>query len=93
MLTQGENYGRVISEAIVAGCSVLIVCITPWYFLEEKGVGWDISLDHADKFRLVLQQCIDMDVQTYSLWSKRARDYGVSCSQIKQEVDQNRFIF
>jgi glycosyltransferase involved in cell wall biosynthesis len=91
--TFGENYGHVISEALVAGCPVLISDQTPWRNLEADGVGWDIPLNETERFRSVLQQCVDGDNEWHAALSKRARDYGVKHASAPQTIDANRRLF
>jgi glycosyltransferase involved in cell wall biosynthesis len=46
----GENYGHVISESLSVGTPVLLSDKTPWRNLEEKGWGWDLSLNNPQLF-------------------------------------------
>lgn len=48
--THGENFGHVIFEAFSNGRPVLISNCTPWNNLEEKGIGWDLSLSDKSGF-------------------------------------------
>lgn len=41
----GENYSHSIVEMFYLGIPILISDKTPWHFLKEKGLGWDLSLD------------------------------------------------
>lgn len=54
--TRGENFGHVIVEAWAAGLPVLISDQTPWRGLEQKGVGWDLPLESAERFAEVIDQ-------------------------------------
>ena len=45
MPTQGENFGYVILESLMAGRPVLISDQTPWRELEKEKCGWDVSLE------------------------------------------------
>ena len=45
MPTRGENFGHIILQSLSVGCPVIISDQTPWKQLEEKKVGWDISLN------------------------------------------------
>lgn len=91
--TLGENFGHVILEAMTAGCPVLISDQTPWRNLEAKGVGWDLPLDQPEAFRTVLQRCVDMDNKEHSRWSRRAREYGLACSNDEAAIEANRALF
>lgn len=74
--TLGENFGHVISEALIGGCPVIISDRTPWRGLEEKQVGWDIGLKDENKFVEVLQYCVDMGDKEYKELSRNAFEYG-----------------
>ena len=74
--TLGENFGHVILEALAAGCPVLISDQTPWLDLAAKQVGWDLPLSALDRWRDVLQQCIDMDETAYANLSQAAREFA-----------------
>lgn len=91
--TLGENFGHVILEAFCAGCPVLISDHTPWRNLEEKGVGWDMSLSTPELFRDILQKCIDMDNAEYVKWSERARAFGLQVTKDNKTVERNRNLF
>lgn len=88
--THGENFGHVIHEALSAGCPVLISDRTPWRDLETLGVGWDLPLEEPQRFRTVLQQCVDMDAETHRALSQRAQQFGIQCSTDPAVVEQNR---
>jgi glycosyltransferase involved in cell wall biosynthesis len=88
--TFGENYGHVISEALRAGCPVLISDQTPWRNLEADGVGWDIPLNETERFRAVLQQCVNGDAQWQAALSMRAMDYGAKHAASAETIDANR---
>lgn len=88
--TLGENFGHVIVEAWAAGCPVVISDQTPWRDLEQLGVGWDIPLDRPDRFREVLQRCVDMGPEQHAAMSQRACQFAAACSQDSQAVAANR---
>jgi glycosyltransferase involved in cell wall biosynthesis len=89
----GESFGYVIFEALIAGCPILISDRTIWRGLEQKGVGWDLSLDRTDLFKVVLQQCVDMDRSSYMQWSQTAREYGLEYSKNKVIIAENMILF
>jgi glycosyltransferase involved in cell wall biosynthesis len=91
--TFGENYGHVISEALVAGCPVLISDQTPWRNLEADGVGWDIPLNETERFRSVLQQCVNGDDEWHAGWSMRAMDYAAKHASSPETIHANRRLF
>ncbi len=74
--TLGENFGHVISEALIGGCPVIISDQTPWRGLEEEGIGWDINLSAENKFVEVLQQCVNYNHSEYKNMSLKSFDYG-----------------
>jgi glycosyltransferase involved in cell wall biosynthesis len=91
--TLGENYGHVICEALSAGCPVLISDQTPWRNLEAEGVGWDIPLGEAERFRSILQQCVDGDDEWFTALSKRAAEYAAKRASAPETIDANRRLF
>lgn len=84
--TKSENFGHVIYEALSIGCPVIISDQTPWQNLEEKKIGWDISLNSPQKFIDVLDRVACMSQSEYQELStnsiKFARIY--SEGQIKE---------
>lgn len=74
--TLGENFGHVISEALIGGCPVIISDQTPWRGLEEQNVGWDIPLSNDKKYVQVLQKLVNMTGDEYKNLSIRAFEYG-----------------
>jgi glycosyltransferase involved in cell wall biosynthesis len=91
--TLGENYGHVICEALNAGCPVLISDQTPWRNLEEKGAGWDIPLEEAERFRSILQKCVDADEEWYAALVARATEYGKMAASDPAIIEENRRMF
>jgi glycosyltransferase involved in cell wall biosynthesis len=88
--TLGENYGHVICEALAAGCPVLISDQTPWRDLEKERAGWAFPHDETERFRSVLQQCVDADDKWYAALSARAMKYGVKRSSDPEMIAANR---
>jgi len=91
--TLGENFGHVISEALIGGCPVIISDQTPWRGLEEFQVGWDIALENESKFISVLQQCLNMDQGDYDITSRKAFEYGKILSNRKDDMGRMLQLF
>jgi glycosyltransferase involved in cell wall biosynthesis len=91
--TLGENYGHVICEALSAGCPVLISDQTPWRDLQEKGAGWNIPLEETDRFRAILQQCVDADEEKYAALVARATEYAKLAVSDPAILEENRRMF
>ena len=76
--TLGENFGHVFVEALAAGCPLVISNRTPWRNLENKRIGWDIELENLSKWLQIVNQCIQLDDETYSNLSSNARMFSES---------------
>ena len=74
--TRGENFGHVISEALQAGCPVLISDTTPWQGLEEQKAGWSIPLSQPEKFIAVLEDMLQMDEDAFKEYAYNARRFS-----------------
>jgi glycosyltransferase involved in cell wall biosynthesis len=93
MPTLGENFGHIFLEALAAGCPLIISDRTPWLKLEEKGVGWDLSLDNSEQWIQKLNYCIDLDQSGYSKLSNNARQFAVAVlNDRKYEEDTLRLL-
>lgn len=63
--TLSENYGHVIVESMQSGLIPLISNKTPWTNLENKNVGWDLSLDDHNKFVSAINTLFNMDDEEF----------------------------
>ena len=90
MPTLGENFGHAIFEALAAGKPVLISDQTPWRGLEGKKAGFDLPLDQPKSFKDAIQTFLDMDQETYNVWShaaqQMAQDFLESQNLITQQL-------
>jgi len=91
--TLGENFGHVISEALIGGCPVIISDQTPWRGLKELNVGWDIALRDEEKFSKILQHCIDMSKEEYESLSMSAFEYGRKQSNQEDDIMKTYELF
>lgn len=93
MPTLGENYGHIILEALNAGLPVLISDQTPWVDLEEKGVGWTVSLGEKQQFSNIIDQVAGWDDEKIS----KARDKVLAYAEDKihdpKVLEQNMRLF
>lgn len=87
--TYGENFGHVILEALISGCPILISDKTPWRGLVHRQVGWDFPLEKPEKFKEVLQKCVDMGNEEWEQLSANAKKYGRQKAMDKDVVQQN----
>jgi glycosyltransferase involved in cell wall biosynthesis len=84
------SYGHVICEALTSGCPVLISDQTPWQDLEADGIGWDIPLRETERFRSVLQRCVDGEDEWFAPMSKRDFEYAVRRASDPEAINANR---
>lgn len=91
--TLGENFGHVISEALIGGCPVILSDQTPWRNLEQNLIGWDIELHNEEKFIEVLKKCVEMDDKEYQKRSRSAFDYGKESSNNNKDIRQYKELF
>lgn len=73
--TLGENFGHVFLEAMACGCPLIISDKTPWLGLEEKGIGWDLSLEKPANWRDIINYCVKLDSLKYSKISDNSRKF------------------
>jgi glycosyltransferase involved in cell wall biosynthesis len=93
MPTSGENFGHIILQSFSASCPVIISTETPWKQLHEKNVGWDIPLDHINKFAHVIDLCAEMDQLEYDRMSKAAFTFANEYINDPKIINQNRNLF
>ena len=84
--TKGENYGHTIVEAMSVGLPVIISDKTPWRSLEDKGIGFDLSLDDPEKFSAAIHKLAMLNVDQRNGMRRMVYDF------VKNEIggDSNR---
>lgn len=91
--TLGENFGHVIAEALFAGLPVLIGDTTPWRNLPEKGLGWDISLEHPELFAECIEECCNKSSDEYNAWRSRIQAWAIQNIGNQETIQENRKLF
>jgi glycosyltransferase involved in cell wall biosynthesis len=91
--TLHENYGHAIFEAFSSSCPVITSDQTPWLNLEEKNIGWDISLKDKEKFQAVIQKCIDMPQEEYNKMSENAFNFAKIFAENSEAIEQTKKLF
>lgn len=79
--TKGENFGHVIFEAMSAGVLPLISDRTPWKNLDDKGIGWDISLEMQNEFIDVIEEVI--------MWGRD--EYQIKLDNLKKYLNAYKY--
>ncbi len=91
LLSEGENFGHSILEAMTAGLPVIISNSTPWKNLKEKKIGWNLDLNNNKEILKAFNYFLDMNNNEYKLWSDQAFNYAYKFSTnpaiIKKNVD------
>ena len=77
LLSNSENFGQVIYEALSLGIPVLTSNFTPWNNLELKKAGWNIDIDNVLDIRQVLQTIIDKTEEEWLDFQKGALNLAV----------------
>ena len=93
MPSEGENFGHSILEALTVGLPVIISDNTPWKNLEEKKIGWDISLNDTQNLQNVLEVAINMDQVSYDKWSLNAFNFATAYYNNEDVIKANRVLF
>lgn len=76
MPSQTENFSYTVLESLQAGIPALISDQTPWRGLEEKGVGWDLSLGDPDLWLQALENLVSRDDKQAQIRRQQAIDYA-----------------
>ena len=90
LLSEGENFGHAIIEALSAGCPVLISKNTPWKDLKRKQIGWDIKTSEKEIITRAFENCMVMSENNYKQWSLKAREYADSVMTNSHIISQSK---
>lgn len=91
--TLGENFGHVIPEALSAGCPTLLSDQTPWQDLGDRGAGWVMPLEDRAAWVRAIQDCIDMDEETYCAMRQAAQGYVCELAKSSTDLEKSREMF
>jgi glycosyltransferase involved in cell wall biosynthesis len=93
LLSQGENFGHSILEALSVGCPVIISDQTPWRDLESKGIGWDVDINDSKKVSSVFSLIPNIDQKVYNEMAYRAFTFAKDFSENQELHNQNKNLF
>jgi len=93
LLSEGENFGHAILEALMAGCPVIISDQTPWKQLENKRVGWDINISNLSGASAVIEKASEMTTSDYELYSRNAKQLSKEFSENPELIALNLELF
>lgn len=93
LLSEGENFGHAIYEALCASCPVIISDKTPWQNLELNGIGWDLDINDVNKVTSVLNYATNISLNKYRNMSKLAYEYAVTFSENPELINKNIELF
>jgi glycosyltransferase involved in cell wall biosynthesis len=90
--TKGENFCHAAVESFVNGTPVILSDESPWTGLTAVRAGFDIPLQDRKRWHATLQECVDMDQQSYADYLKGAGQYGRRFSR-EESVRQHLAMF
>lgn len=93
LLSEGENFGHAIIEALSSGLPVLISDQTPWKALESKLIGWDVDIKNQKDIIEAFNKAIQMSDSEYAIWSKAAFNYADTFINNPEVLEKNKALF
>ena len=93
MPSKGENFGHSILESFMSGTPVITSNKTPWQNLQEKKIGWAISLNDTEKFKTTIEFCAELSPEEYDEMSKNAFNFAKQFAENPELVEQTRKLF
>nr|WP_321222074.1 glycosyltransferase [uncultured Psychroserpens sp.] len=93
LLSEGENFGHSILEALSVGCPVIISNKTPWVNLETKHIGWDIDVNNTKAIKEVFTKLSNISQDEYSQMVEQSFLFAQRFSQDQALINQNKNLF
>jgi glycosyltransferase involved in cell wall biosynthesis len=93
LLSEGENFGHAILEALSVGLPVIISDQTPWRDLEAKLLGWDINANEKLNIVNAYTDAINMSNSDYKKWSQATHEYATLYIDNPDLVQKNKKLF
>lgn len=93
LLSEGENFGHAIFEALAAGCPVIISDQTPWRDLEDQRLGWDVPIRDTAAVVRAFEAALSMTDEAYQLWSRKAFEFAKGVAEDVSVLEANRDLF
>lgn len=93
LLSEGENFGHAILEALSVGLPVLISDQTPWHNLIQKHIGWDIDVKDEEAIIRAFQRAVLMENADYQEWAKAAFIFAKRFIEDPEVLEQNKALF
>jgi glycosyltransferase involved in cell wall biosynthesis len=93
LLSEGENFGHAILEALSVGCPVIISDKTPWRDLVSKGIGWDLNINDSKEISNIFEYISRINQDKYNEMAKRAFKFAKHFSEDEQLLNQNKNLF
>jgi len=93
LLSEGENFGHAILEALSVGLPVMISNRTPWKNLEAKCIGWDINTSHKTEVVATYTKAINSSDAQYIKWSQAAYNFAKTFIENPELIEQNKTLF
>ena len=82
LLTEGENFGYSIYEALSVSVPVLISDQTPWRQLQDKNAGWDVPLSDQQGVVRALEAAVSLNARQLKDYKKGA--YQLACKYLNE---------
>lgn len=92
LLSEGENFGHAILEALSVGLPIIISDKTPWIHLEEKGLGHDVPIE-SEAIPKIIEGFCEMKNSDYRKMSDKCYKFAKDFSEDSKSLEANKNIF